>query len=270
MFLKRGRFTSRFFLCPLLFFCWASDSYAQSRKPMNVFPLERDHIFIWVSPGAPEAAALQKSGLYTDGRIHKHVGQGTSSTVFLFENAYLELIWVDEPDVARQKSLEMGTDLLARVSWRQTGASPFGIGLHHLATGGSDLPFPTRRYRAEWMKADTFISIAESSANLKEPFYFVVPDYLAVPSAEQLKKVLDSQPEYRKNFTHELGLRRLTGIMIISNQAGKFSETASMISKNGVVVVKRGKTSYVELTFDGNAQGQALDVRPTLPLLMKY
>ena len=120
------------------------------------------------------------------------------------------------------------------------------------------------------MKPDTFISIAESSANLKEPFYFVVPDYLAVPSAERLKQVLDSQPEYRKNFTHALGLRRLTGIKIISNQAGKFSATASMISKNGVVLVKRGESSNAELTFDGGTRGKALDVRPTLPLILKY
>lgn len=270
MFLKRPRFISQLFLCPLLLFCWPFDSRAQPRKPMNVFPLERDHIFIWVSPGAPEAVTLQKLGLYTDGRDHKHVGQGTSSKVFLFENAYLELIWVDEPEVARRKSQDMGTDLLARVAWRQSGASPFGIGLHQLASRDSDLPFPTKMYWAEWMKAGTFISIAESSANLKEPFYFVVPDYLAVPSAEQLKKVLDSQPDYRKNFTHALGVRRLTGVKIISNQAGKFSETALMISKNGIVVVKRGKSSHAELTFDDGSQGKVLDVRPTLPLILKY
>jgi hypothetical protein len=268
--LKRSRFSRQLFPCLLMIFCLVSDNYAQSRKPMKVFPLERDHIFIWVSPGAPEAATLQKLGLYTDGRVHKHVGQGTSSIVFLFENAYLELIWVDEPEVARQKSQEMGTDLLARVAWRQTGASPFGIGLHRLAAGGSDLPFPTKMYWAEWMEAGTFISIAESSANLGEPFYFVVPDYLAVPPAERLKQLLDNQPEYRKNFTHSLGLRRLTGLKIISNQPGKFSETTSLISKNGVAVVKRGKSPHAELTFDGNAQGKALDVRPALPLILKY
>ena len=172
---------------------------------MNVFPLERDHIFIWVSPGAPEAATLQKLGLYTDGKVHKHVGQGTSSKVFIFENAYLELIWVDEPEVARRKSQDMGTDLLARVDWRQTGASPFGIGLHYLAAGNRALPFPTKKYWAEWMKPDTFISIAESSVNLKEPFYFVVPDYLSIPSAEQLKQLLDNQPEYRKNLRPRVG-----------------------------------------------------------------
>ena len=237
---------------------------------MEVFPLERDHIFIWVSPGAPEAARLQKLGLYTDGKVHKHVGQGTSSKVFLFENAYLELIWIDEPGVARRKGQEMGTDLLARAAWKQTGASPFGIGLHYRSAESSVLPFPTKKYWAEWMKPDTFIFIAESSVNLKEPFVFVVPDYLAVPSAEQLKLLLNSQPDYRKNYTHALGVRRLTAVKITSNPVGKFSETASMIAKHGVVVVKRGKSSHAELTFDGGSQGKALDVRPTLPLSMKY
>jgi hypothetical protein len=270
MFLKRSSFTCRLFLCQLLLSCLALDSRAQSQKPMNVFPLERDHIFIWVAAGAPEAAVLQKMGLYTDGKVNKHVGQGTSSIVFIFENAYLELIWVDDPEIARRRSQDMGTDLLARVDWRQTGASPFGVGLHQRAAGNSDLPFNTRKYWAEWMKPDTFISIAESSANLKEPFYFVVPDYIAVPSAEQLKLLLDSQPEYRKNFTHALGVRRLTGIQITSQQVGKFSETASMLSKNRVVVIKRRKSSQAELTFDDGAQGKVLDVRPTLPLILKY
>lgn len=270
MFLKRSRFFGQLFLCPLLISCWAFDGGTQSRKPKEVFSLERDHIFIWVSPGAPEAARLQELGLYTDGKVHKHLGQGTSSTVFSFENAYLELIWIDETEVARRKNQEIGTDLLARAAWKQTGSSPFGIGLHHRAAGSTDLPFPTKRYWAEWMKPDTFISIAESSVNLKEPFYFVVPDYLAVPSAEQLKLLLKSQPDYRKNFTHALGVRRLTGIKIVCNPAGKFSETASMLAKNGVVVVKRGKSSHAELTFDGGSQGKALDVRPTLPLILKY
>ncbi len=43
-----------------------------------------------------------------------------------------------------------------------------------------------------------------------------------------------------------------------------------MISKNGVVVVKHGKSSHAELTFDGGSQGKVLDVRPTLPLILKY
>ncbi len=65
-------------------------------------------------------------------------------------------------------------------------------------------------------------------------------------------------------------MRQLTGVGIITNQAGKFSEAASRISKNGVVVIKHGKTPHAELTFDGGSQGKVLDVRPTLPLILKY
>ncbi|MFZ0750508.1 MAG: hypothetical protein WAM70_14180, partial [Pyrinomonadaceae bacterium] len=76
--------------------------------------------------------------------------------------------------------------------------------------------------------------------------------------------------DYRKNYTHALGVRRLTGVKITSNPMGKFSETASMLAKNGVVLVKRGKSAHAELTFDGGSQGKTLDVRPTLPLNLKY
>jgi len=237
---------------------------------MTNLQLERDHIFVWVSEGAPEAASLRKLGLYTDGKIHKHAGQGTSSIVFLFENAYLELIWVDEPQVAERKSQEMGSDMLARAGWRRTGASPFGIGLHQSSASSGDPPFPAKRYNAEWMQPDTFIYIAESSADLREPFYFVVPAYMAVPSAEQLKLLLDTQPDYGKSFTHDLGVRTLTGIEITSNQPGEFSATASMLSKNGVVAIRRGQLPCAELTFDQGSRGKALDVRPALPLILKF
>lgn len=270
MYPRRSRLAGRLFLCPLLLLCCAFDGGAQPRETKGVFPLERDHVFIWVPQGSPAVGLLQKSGLHTDGEVHKHVGQGTSSVVFMFENAYLELIWVDEPEVARQRSQEMGTDLLARVDWRRTGASPFGVGLHRRAGAGGDIPFPTKKYWAEWMKPDTFIAVAESSVNLKEPFYFVVPDYLAVPPAEQLRQLFDARPEYRKKFTHALGVRRLTGVRVVGERAGALSGTASTLSKNGVVVIKRGKSPRAELTFDGGAQRKTLDLRPALPLILKY
>ena len=115
---------------------------------MGDFPLELDHIFIWVPRGASESAALQSRGLHTDGTLHQHTGQGTSSVVFAFENAYLELIWVDDPDTAGRRGQEMGTDLLARADWRRTGrhlsgsgyvAAPPAATLHsrHVSTGPS-------------------------------------------------------------------------------------------------------------------------------------
>ena len=235
---------------------------------MSDFPLELDHIFVWVPQGAPEAAALQSRGLHTDGTLHKHAGQGTSSVVFAFENAYLELIWVDDPDVAGRKGQEMGTDLLARADWRRTGASPFGVGLRRRAPG-DEPPFPTREYRSEWMKPGTFILIAETSADVNEPLYFVVPDDIAVPPPGQLELLLEGNPEMRRTFVHPLGVHRLTNAKIVVSGEKESSATASMLSRNGVMEVVGGESPYAELTFDNGARGEFLDVGPTLPFRLR-
>lgn len=231
--------------------------------------MERDHIFVWVSPGAPEAAKLESLGLYTDGKVHKHVGQGTASKVFVFDNAYLELIWIDEPEVAKGKTDAMNTSIVDRANWRKTGASPFGVGLHRQAEE-SPLPFPTKKYRADWMRPDTFIDIAESATDIKEPFFFVVPAYLKAPTIEQVRKISDSQPDLLKMFAHASGLHRLTGVKVTSKSRRGFSKTGLLISRNGLVSLRRGNTDFAELVFDQGAQGKSLDVRPTLPLVVKY
>jgi hypothetical protein len=236
---------------------------------MGDFPLELDHLFIWVSQGAPEAAALRSLGLHTDGTVHKHAGQGTSSVVFTFEGAYLELIWVDDPEAAERSGQKMGTDLLARADWRRTGASPFGVGLRRRAAG-NDPPFPTRKYWAEWMKPETFILVAESSAEVKEPMYFVVPGDIALPPPEQLEQLFLSQPEYRNNFAHPLGVRKLTGVEVTLDREGDFSSTASTLSRSGVVEVARGASPHAELVFDQGVRGESLPVAPSLPLTLKY
>jgi hypothetical protein len=246
------------------------DVKAQAQRGATPFPLQRDHLFIWVSEGAPEAAILQKLGLYTKGAVNQHSGQGTSSIVFMFDNAYLELIWIDDPEVAKSRAREMGTDLLARAAWRQTKASPFGVGLHRRADSKGELPFPTRKYRAQWMKPDTFIDFAESSADTKEPMYFVVPDYLAVFSPAQLELLLKNKPEYKSNYAHPLGVHQLTGVRIVAEGAGAFSRTAALLSGKGVIAIERGRVPYAELTFDGGAKGKSLDMRPALPLTLKY
>lgn len=236
---------------------------------MGDFPLELDHLFVWASREAPEADALRSAGLNTDGTVHRHTGQGTSSVVFTFEGAYLELIWVDDAVAADRSGRKMGTDLLARADWRRTGASPFGVGLRRRAHGAAP-PFPTRNYWAEWMKPETFILIAESSAEAKEPLYFVVPDDIALPPTEQLEQLFVSQPEYRDNFVHPLGVRSLTGVRLTLEREGEFSATASALSLNGVAEVARGAAPHAELVFDQGARRESLTLAPSLPLTLKY
>src|SRR6516164_4719485 len=56
---------------------------------------EVDHVWIVVSPGAPQRAAFEQLGLKAAPGVNQHAGQGTASITFEFKNAFLELLWVD-------------------------------------------------------------------------------------------------------------------------------------------------------------------------------
>jgi Glyoxalase-like domain len=58
-------------------------------------PIELDHVWIMVSPNAPERAALERAGFHVSPDLNRHDGQGTASITVEFENAYLELMWPD-------------------------------------------------------------------------------------------------------------------------------------------------------------------------------
>jgi hypothetical protein len=103
--------------------------------------LELDHLFVLASPGAPEAERLRALGL-SEGSRNVHPGQGTANRRFFFENAMLELIWVENAEQARS-SLVAPTRLWERARWRESGALPFGICLRDSAGGPPELPFAT-------------------------------------------------------------------------------------------------------------------------------
>lgn len=103
----------------------------QSSSP-KTFPLELDHVFVWVTKRAPEAKALEGVGLMAYGETTHHIGQGTASKVFVFENAYLELIWIEDEQAAIKNAARTGIDMKTRAQWKLSGASPFGIGLHYI------------------------------------------------------------------------------------------------------------------------------------------
>jgi hypothetical protein len=86
---------------------------------------ELDHLFVCVSPGAPEAERLIELGL-VEGTRNSHPGQGTANRRFFFANAMLELLWVADAAEA-QSEMARPTRLWERWSKRETGASPFGV-----------------------------------------------------------------------------------------------------------------------------------------------
>jgi hypothetical protein len=230
------------------------------------FPLELDHVFIWVTKGAPEARALEEVGIQAYGETTHHTGQGTASKVFIFENAYLEFIWLDDEQAAAKNAARSGIDMKTRARWKQTGASPFGVGLHYLQGKANAAPFPVMKYWAEWMKPDTSIEFAKVVTRHREPMYFIVPDYLSV-SDTALQELL--RQNRSKVMTPGLDVKRITGVRITTVEK-RLTETAGMLTRHGVVTIESGKAAVMEVTFDGGSQNKRLDLRASLPLVVKY
>src|SRR6266481_9637578 len=63
--------------------------------PRMLIDPELDHIFICSSRHGKDVRALAEAG-FSLGLNRIHDGQGTANALFFFDNAYLELLWVND------------------------------------------------------------------------------------------------------------------------------------------------------------------------------
>jgi hypothetical protein len=222
--------------------------------------LEIDHLFVCCSPGAPEAELLLGSG-FSEGQPNTHPGQGTSCRRFFFRNGYLELLWIhDEREV--RSDLVTPSALWERIHYRQTGYSPFGIGLRHSMedAGPLELPFTTWAYRPPYLPPSLEICVADTGRQIAEPFIFVLPGG-ARPD--------EPQPGRRQPLVHTCGAEGLTNIEItVVSEPG--STALKTIEQVGMVVVKVGMAPLVKVKFDNGRSGEILDCRPSMPLVLRW
>src|SRR5882724_5359721 len=115
---------------------------------------ELDHILVVCPAGAEVAArALHRVGL-TEGSRNHHEGQGTACRRFFFENVYLELLWVSDPDEAQSEPARR-TRLWERWSRLPQGACPFGIVLRAgSSTDAAACPFASWAYRPSYLPSN--------------------------------------------------------------------------------------------------------------------
>ncbi len=132
--------------------------------------LELDHIFLFVRPGGREAGALARAGLREAYR-RRHPGQGTANVCYAFDNAYLELVWVEDWDEITSPAVAR-TKLAERAEWQSYRASPFGIAVRGGGLNGA-LPFATWEYAAPF---GANLPVAQASEDPQQPFLFSPPD----------------------------------------------------------------------------------------------
>lgn len=132
--------------------------------------MDIDHLFLFVRSDGPEISGMAQLGFVETYR-RMHPGQGTANVCYCFDNLYLELLWVDDPDAVRSAPIAR-TKLIERSCWRDNGACPFGI-----AWRGDEPAFggPTWPYRPPYLPAGDSIPVATDSDDPSQPMMFRSP-----------------------------------------------------------------------------------------------
>ncbi len=217
-------------------------------------PLEIDHLIICCDRGAPEGEALIAHGLL-EGSSNVHAGQGSANRRFFFENAYLELLWIEDPPAAKREPARR-TRLWERWRRRDASACPFGIAFRPLDPAAETLPpFPTWAYHAPYLPAQVSIGIALATP-LSEPEFLYLP-FATRPDAKG-----------REPIAHPAGLRRLTGVRVGLPPSSTHSQAAQAVAGLGLLAWFDAPAYVMELTFGEGAAERSIDFRPALPLLV--
>ena len=245
-------------------------------------PLELDHVLLLVPPGAEAAVArLRAAGFNVANDAQRHVGQGTASIPVLLENAYLELLWIDTT-VRRDAGNALDIERLRRVP----NASRVGIGLRRV--GVPPMPKPTtdaqglavrippqplvplgavsaRRYSAPWMPPGTAIQLVRQPAESLAAELFVVQDEVAQPWW-----IGQVRHEATILLQHPGGWRRVRRVVVHGPTA---QLPAALARLEPARIEWRSDASaaaaWVEMELEGGAPGRTVDLRPTLPLVLR-
>ena len=219
---------------------------------------ELDHVFVCTNLDAPEATQLVSHGL-TEGPSGAHQGQGTANRCFLFQNAYLELIWVHSREEARSPLTER-TKLFERWKGRVDETCPFGICLRPAPPSvGSGLPFAAWDYLPRYVAKSSPIHIGTNSDRLAEPMLFFI---------ESTSRP-DSWPR-QPPLQHRLGVREITRLSWTRPTDNPLSPELQAVVDAGCLNVALGRAHALEICFDNEALGQSARLLPHLPITLKW
>ena len=211
--------------------------------------IQLDHFFILSEPGAPQADFLVDIGV-VEGMPNDHPGQGTSNRRFFFENAGLELLYIRDAEEAMNGPAS-GLQCVEREA--QSGASPFGIVVRRTDDSADD-PFPGWRYYPQYFGADKYFQVGENCNELQEPLCICMP--IMPPAAS-------GQPLPREPFTEVTELH-------ISVPVNKPSEVLETVGRCERISLTPGAPHHVEIVFTDGRAGQSKDLRPGLPLCIRW
>ena len=223
--------------------------------------VELDHVYVIVQPGgASEIAALKSAG-FQIAPPQKHEGEGTTSVAALFDNAYVELMWLDSTLSVTPEHAASAQQFREAAAWRVSRHSPFGIGLRRLPGDTMEFAFPIKRESAPWIDSVAAYEILNQPADSLAVDLFVVPRAAAVPN--WIERVRKRSPHL---LTHPGGGHSITAVRIqgtLEQQPSTFS-----LVRPGRVETLTAPEPLLEIYVDGGAKKSRTDLRPALPVVV--
>jgi hypothetical protein len=223
--------------------------------------IELDHVWIMVSPEAPERAVLERAGFRISKDVNHHQGTGTSSITMEFENTYLELMWPDPKVPVAQGMGRAAEKYHQRQLWRTSGWCPIGVGFRYATPSNEALPFPTWSWSADWMPKGSVMEMLAPRDDTRSPALFIEPRALTDTREQAARASL---------YHHPIGVRRITAIQLISPKTYQPIAALTYLQKQHLLSIKPGDEWVLELTFDDCKQEKSKDLRPDLPLVIRY
>lgn len=230
-------------------------------------PLELSHSWIVVTTGAPQRKALEGAGFRIAPTVNRHDGQGTASITVELLNGFLELIYPD-PAVLVSPATQAGAEKFRlKSAWRETGYSPIGIVFDRTSTTPEVFPFATWKISADWMEKGTFIEIL-TPREMRNAVSLSISSHSRVPESEN--EALARDPEKGAMLLHPNGARRLTGIRVVAPSRETLPPSAAYLSDHGLARFDIGSEWLLDVTLDHAKQGVTRDLRPDLPMVIRY
>lgn len=149
----------------------ASADFASPDRPTrNTSPYTIDHLFMLVEHGGAETMAKLAKGGLTQSYSRKHVGMGSANIFVCFDNAFLELVWIENE--AEAMSGPVGKRLVERNAKQNQGALPYGLAIR-APSSDHVMPFEGWRFTPPSVSdMKNTVMIANSSDDLSQPFIF--------------------------------------------------------------------------------------------------
>ena len=213
-----------------------------------------DHVFMFVEADGPEIALLEATGLVETYR-RVHPGQGTRNVCYCFDNLFLELLWVDDPDAARSDPIKR-TGLYERSLWRTNGACPFGIAWRQSSTHPT-MTVPTWAFTPPYLPDGVSITVATDGDDAGQPMMFESPGSTA-PA--------DWPPEKRGALQHGAGLGAVREIALMMPPASAPSAALKSIAGNCSPHLRLGQASTYAMHMRIASLDHEPDVQLSLPL----